>query len=349
MELDDYDIDFSGIDGVLDDISGGMRDFDDYIRILTEGENPVSFESIFVMIKDVLTGEINSIKELFIQIILIVIIASVFINLSKTLKSRQVAETGFYVSYMFLFMLITVTFSRLRDIASDSMNNLLSFMEALVPTFFMTVTYVAGSSTAVAFYQTALVIISLAEIILLKIFLPAVNIYFIFAMLNPIFGEDMFSKFIELLEKVIIWGLKMIFAFVAGVTLIQGMIIPAAGNVRRTILGRALSSVPGAGNTMGQMFESVYGAANLIKNAIGTAGLICIVIICAAPVIRLFVYSVVIQAGAALAQPVSNDKRLIDCMMAASRAFRLLLSILAVTAVMFMITIAIIVMFITPI
>ena len=346
--MDSYDVDFGSIDRVMDEILGNGDSFQDYRDVLTEGETPLSFEKIFTVIKDVITGELGAVKELFVQMMVIVIIASIFINLSKTLKSRQVSETGFYVAYMLLFMLITVTFSKLEDIAFQSMDNLLSFMEALVPAFFITVTYVSGSSTAVIFYQTALVIISLVEVLLLKIFLPAVNIYFVFSMLNPIFGEDMFSKLIELIEKLIVWGLKMVFALVAGVTVIQGMIIPAAGNVKRTILGKALSSVPGAGNTMGQMFESVYGAANLIKNAVGTAGLIVIVTICAAPVIRLLVYSVVIQAGAAIAQPASNDKRLINCMSMASKAFRLLLSILAMTAVLFMLTIAIVIMSTNP-
>lgn len=340
--MDNYNVDFGAIDEVLKGILDSKDSFGKYVDMIASGDEKFSFQSVFDGITGIFNDEIGSVKGLFAEMLVIIIIASIFVNFSKAFNSRQVSETGFYVTYMLMFMLISVTFTKLSDVAADILDKLLEFMQALLPSFFLTVTYITGSSTAVVFYQSALVVIGIVDMCIVRIFLPAVNMYFIFAMLNPLLSEDFFSKLIQLMEKLITWGLKSIFTLVAGIGLIQGMVIPAAANMKKGILGKALSSVPGVGNTIGQVAESVYGAGVLIKNAVGAAGLIVIVMICAVPLIRFIVYSLVMQTGAAITQPAANDKRMIECLSAAAKASKMLFYVVGMASVLFIITIAII-------
>ena len=340
--MDNYNMDFSAIDEVLKDITDNNESFSRYVDMFIDGDEKFSFQGVFNNIINTLNNEIAGVKGLFAEMIVIIIIAAIFINFSKALKSKQVSETGFYVTYMLMFMLLSVTFTGLSDIAEGILDNLLAFMQALIPSFFLTVTYITGSSTAVVFYQSALGVIGIVDMCIAKVFLPAVNMYFIFSMLNPLLSEDFFSRFITLMEKLILWGLKSIFTLVAGIGLIQGMVIPAAAGMRRGVVGKALTSVPGVGNTVGQVAESVYGAGILIKNAVGVSGLIIIVIICGAPMIRFLVYSLVMQTGAAITQPAANDKRMIECLSAASNASKMLFYVVGMASVLFIITIAIV-------
>ena len=340
--MDGYNVDFSAVDKVLKDITDSKESFGQYVDMIISGNEKFSFEGLFNSIAGIFKSEIAGVKGLFAEMIVIIIIASIFINFSKSLKSKQVSETGFYVTYMLMFMLLSVTFMRLTDTAGDILDNLLAFMQALIPSFFLTVTYITGSSTAVVFYQSALGVIGIVDMCIVKIFLPAVNMYFIFAMLNPLLSEDFFSKLITLMEKFISWGLKGVFTLVAGIGLMQGMVIPAAEGMKRGIFGKALSSVPGVGNTVGQVAESVYGAGILIKNAVGVSGLIVIVVICAVPMVKFLVYSLVMQAGAAITQPAANDERMIDCLSAAAKASKMLFYVVGMAAVLFIITIAIV-------
>lgn len=335
--------DFSDIDKVINDILG-TGSFEGYLSALSEDGGKISFDSIFRSISGAISGEIHSLKSLLVEMLIIIILAAVFVNFSKTFKSRQVSETGFYIAYMLMFMLLAVSFGRLRGVTVGVMEGLTSFMKALIPTFMMTVSYVSGSGAALIYYQSALVVVALVDLVLLKVFLPMVNMYFVFSMLNPLLKEDYFSKLTTLLEKIITWGVKSMFALVAGVGIVQSLIIPAAGSIRKSIAGKTLSAIPGVGNTVGAAFESVYGAGVLIKNAVGVSGLLVLGAICAVPLIRLCLYMFIYQSGAALAQPIDNDSRISGCIGAAAKSVQLLLLVAGMSAVLFVLTIAIVAM-----
>ena len=58
--------------------------------------------------------------------------------------------------------------------------------------------------------------------------------------------------------------------------------------------------------------------------------------------IRFLVYSLVMQTGAAITQPAANDKRMIECLSAASNASKMLFYVVGMASVLFIITIAIV-------
>lgn len=341
MDVHDYsDIDYSSIDSVLGDILDNGRGFSDYVGDIVDGGG-ISYDGIYNNIIGVFSGEFDSIKSTLGNMILIILIASIFINIAKSFNSRQVSENGFYITYMLMFILISVSFGQLESLSSDVLEKLVSFVKALLPTFFLTVTYVTGEG-AIVFYQSALAVIALVELVLGSIFLPAVKIYFIFGMINPMLEEKYCTRLLEFIEKFIEWGLKGILTIVSGIGIIQGLIVPAAAGMKKGIFNKVVKSIPGAGNTMDTVLESVYGAGVLIKNSVGVAGLIIIFAICVVPVIKIGSYMIVYHAGAALSEPLISDKRMIDCICAASKAARLLLMVVFVAVLMFVVTIGII-------
>lgn len=339
IEYGSVNIDYSDIDSVLNDIIGDGRSFGDYVGSMMDG-NVLSYDDIYNNICGILSGEIDSIRSMVGNMLLIILIAAVFINLAGTIGSRQISENGFYVTYMLLFILLSVSFGRLDGLAAAVMDNLINFISVLLPTFFMTVTYVAGGT--VILYQSAMAVIGIVEIILGKIFLPVVKAYFVLAMINPLLNGNYFTKFLELIEQFVIWGLKGLFILVSGIGLMQGMIIPAATGMKKGMVGRIIKSIPGAGNTMNTVMESVYGTGVLLKNAVGVAGLVIIIAICSIPVLKIGAYYLIYQFGAAVSEPVSADRRLIDCISAAAGAARLLLMIVFMSAMLFMVTIGIV-------
>ena len=184
-------------------------------------------------------------------------------------------------------------------------------------------------------------LITLVEAMLVNVFLPLINIYFVFALVNPLFEESLFSNLLELLEKTVSWGIRSMLALVVGLGMVQSMIIPVAGNIRNGMLVKRAEAIPGVGDGVSSALQTVLGAGAIIKNSVGVAGLI-VVIICVAPLIRLLVYSVSFQLGAAVSQPLAGDKRMSACMLAAAKSSRLMIMAVGMSATMFMVSIAII-------
>lgn len=336
-----YNIDYTAIDSILNNITGDNKSFEEYVNSYMNG-NVLSYDNIYNSIFGIISDEYESIRSLLGNMLLIIIIAAIFINIAGTIGSRQVSENGFYVTYMLLFIILSVSFSGLEELTVNVMDKLITFISVLLPTFFMTVTYVSGGGSVIM-YQSSLAVIGIVEIILGKIFVPAVKIYFIIAMLNPLLNGKYLTKMLEFIEQIITWGLKGILAFVSGIGIIQSMIVPASTAMQKGILGKVMKSIPGAGNTMNTIMESVYGTGILLKNSVGVAGLVIIITICLMPILKIGAYSLIYQFGAAVSEPLSADKRMIDCISQASKAAKLLLMIVFMSAMLFMITIGIVI------
>lgn len=334
------DMNFSEVDNVLNEIKGGSFSFEKYVDNLMNGGSG-GFGDIISNAASVLSMSFLDVRSLISDIIIIILMSAVFVTISRSFATKQVSDTGFYITYMLMYMLLATNFSGMYLIAENGLRLLIEFMTALLPSFFVSVTYVLGSSSSLVFYQSALILIAIVEGIILKIFLPMVNMYFIIGMLNPLLVEDYFSNALKLIEKIVMWGLKSIFVLVMGVGVVESIILPQTSEIRSVLMKRIMS-VPGAGSQIGTAFEVVFGAGNIIKNSIGVAGLIFIMIICLYPAAKLLMYDFVCRLLAAAAQPVCVDKRMGGCLSQAARTIKMLFLIVSMSALLFLITIAVV-------
>lgn len=339
-------LDFSEIQDAIDDIKidnldGGKFQFKDYVEGFVSGSRTFSFKAVLQDVADTFLGQLKKERLAIVQLIGIAIIAAIFTSFTNVFKSSQIAETGFYVTYLLLFTLLTTTFYKITQIAGSTLDNLLDFMKALLPTYAVGIAFCTGSKTSMVFYETTLGIITVVNILLVNIILPMINVYFVLLLANNIMKEDMLSKMSELLEKIISWSLKTVLAAVIGVNVIQGLVIPVSDQVKKSVLMKTAQAIPGVGNTMRVATESILQASVLIKNAIGVAGLVVVIGICLVPIIKLAMYQLIYSFGAAIVQPIS-DKRIINCINATAKSAKLLMNVVMVSAVLFLFTIVIV-------
>lgn len=129
-------------------------------------------------------------------------------------------------------------------------------------------------------------------------------------------------------------------AVVIGLNVVQGIITPAVDSFKKTAVHRAITAVPGVGTTMSAVTEVMVGSGMLIKNGVGVAILIVLVIVCLVPVCKMTVFMLLYRVAAALVQPIC-DKRMLDCIYTVSEGTRLLLKCVTTALVLFFMTIAI--------
>lgn len=339
----DSDFDYNEIQSVIDDVlaSDDNINFEQYVSDLVSGEKKFSLKQIGNDIKDAITKEIRNNVGTLTSLISIAVIAAVFTNFSYAFQNTQVAETGFYVAYLLLFSVLTVSFISAATLAANTITAVLNFMKALVPAYFLSVAFVSSAGTSMVYYQVTLFLITFVDVLLIKLVIPMINIYLIVSMANNLSKEDLLSKLADLLSVVIKWLLKTLLGFVVGFNAIQGLILPVADSVKKSALLKLAGAIPGVGDVLGSVTESVFGAGILLKNAIGVAGVIVIITICALPIIKLAITTLIYRVSSAAVQPIS-DKRMLNCITASADAAALLLQTVLVGAVLFLLTITII-------
>ncbi len=338
---DNYD--YSEIQDVIDDVmNGGNKfDFNDYIDKLINGEEAFSFSAIGKQLLNSIKGEINGNISTFVNLVTIALIAALFTNLSMAFKNNQVSETGYYITYLLLFGLLISSFIIASRIAATTISAILDFMKALAPTYLMSVAFCTGATTSMVYYEAALLLITLVDFLIVKVIIPMINFYLVIMLANNLSKEDTLSKLAGLFSSAIDWLLKSLLAAVIGFNTIQGLIVPVADQVKRSVLLKASEAIPAVGDALGGVTETVLGAGVLLKNAIGVAGLIVIISICAVPFIKLLMITVVYKVGSAALQPIS-DKRFIECISASAKSASMLLKTVFVGAVLFILSITIV-------
>jgi len=337
------DYDYSEIQQVIDDSLGNRNEFNfkDYIQKVMKGEETFSISGITKQLLQSIKGEVDANVGTFGSLITISLIAALFTNFSMAFKNNHVSETGFYVTYLILFSLLISSFVIASKVAATTIGTILDFMKAMVPTYLMSVAFCTGPTTSLVYYQGALGLITLVDFVIVRLIIPMINFYLVIMLANNLSKEDMLSRLAELFETAISWLLKSLLAVVIGFSAIKGLIVPVADQVKRSVLYKASEAIPGIGDALGGVTETLLSTGVLLKNAIGVAGLIVILTICAVPFIKLLIITAVYKVGGAVLQPIS-DKRFIECISASAKSAALLLQTVFVGAVLFLLAITIV-------
>ncbi len=335
--------DYEEIQEVLDDIMAYENNikFGDYVGKIASGEEAFSIAAIAEEFIQGIKEEVKANITMFAQLLSIALFAAIFTNLSMAFKNNQVSETGYYITYLLLFVLLMASFVTASATASSAIRNVLNFMKVLVPAYSLSIGFCSGSTSSLFYYEFALILITFADFIIIKMVIPLINFYMVIMLANNLSKEDMLSRLAALLESVIRWTLKSLLAAVIGMQAIQGLIMPVIDDIKRSALLRASETLPGIGAAFGGITETVLSSGVLLKNSIGVAGLVVIVIVCTVPIIKIMVIALIYRFSAAVLQPVS-DKRIVECIGGSAKSTGLLLRALVIGAVLFMLSITII-------
>ena len=331
------------VEEVLQELKGEEIDFSirEYVGEVLRGEGELSLPGIRDYVGNYVVSRLENSRSTLVRLILYAVLSGIFLNFSSSMYEKQMGETAFYIIYFLTVTTMVTGFFSATAVAGKVLEDILKFMNALVPSFSVALTWSSGSATSMAFYQAALSAIAVVENVLIKFFLPAVQIYFLVSILNPL-SEFRFTKFTSLVRGIIRGGMKIILAVLIGHQGIQGLIMPALDSVKRSRLFQTASSMPGVGNLFGGVTDTVISTGVLIKSAIGVGGLAAVCIICILPLLKLGTFTVLYRGLSAFTQPVT-DKRLVAVFQSTADSGKLLLYIVCMTALMFLITLTIII------
>lgn len=339
-QMEDYD--YGDIQEYLDEILGETEvHFTDLMQSLMSGDFSGLGQQVGELLRQGAVSGLNSNGKALRQVILTALFGALLSRFSEAFSKNGIGETGFYVTYLLLTSLLLGAFFSTKELGEELIRHMLQFMQVLIPVFFVAVAYAGGSVTALAFYQMVLLVIAAVQWLFLAILLPLIQVYVCLQLVNSLSREDFLSKAAELLETILEWSMRTLLGVVIGIHMIQGLVLPMVDSVKSAALRRAVSAIPWVGKGGEAVAQVLLGSGALIKNAIGMAALVVLVLICIIPVVKLGLIALLYQAAAAMLQPAA-DARLVESILAVSSGTRLVMRLVIHTLVLFMLTLAII-------
>ncbi len=336
------EFDFSGIEEFLRGREAGAGlGFREIMNLLMEGELGTLWGRIADVLKEKLFSELSVGGKLTGQILALGILGAVFTNFSDVFNGNQISEAGFYVTYLLLFTMLTAGIGQSIQVAADTVDTILQFMKVLMPSYFLVVAFAGGSVSAAAMYEFTLLIISVGQWFLGGILIPASRVYLMLVFAGNMAKEELLSRMTELVEKAIGWGMKTLLGVVLGFHLIQGMVLPYVDSLKNGSVQKLVGMIPGIGQGAAAVTQMILGSGVLIKNTMGMAAVVVLMVITAIPIMKLIILMLLYKCLAALMEPVC-DKRLVKCIEAAAKGHKMLLQIVMTAAFLLVITVAVV-------
>lgn len=340
------ELDLAGLDQFLQEQSeqgAAMPPLSALLNLLMEGRFGEVCELVLAVLRQQLLAEVTTGGDFLAQVMILGLLGAVFSNYASIFSGSQIAETGFFITYLLMLTFLASSFLTGIGVAGDLLGAVIEFMQALLPSFFLSVSLIGGTVTSAAGCSLMLFSIEVAQHLFLRIFLPLIRLYTLLVMAGHLLREDLFSKGTELLKQGISWGMKTVTGLILGFQLLQGMLAPYADVVKHTPVKRLLQALPGIGQGAAAVSQMLLGSGVLIKNSMGAGAAVVLFLLSAIPLLKLLLLCVLYQGAAAFLQPVC-DKRLISCLSAVGEGCRLLFAAAACTVLLFLLSIAIVCM-----
>lgn len=323
------------------DGAGAGMTFSGLMKELLAGNGKAAGGMILSAARDALVREISRGGQMAGQLLALGLIGAVFANFSDIFTGSQISETGFFMTYLLAFTVLAAGFADSVTIAKEVLEKQMEFLKALIPAYFMTVAWAGGSLSSVAWYEVVLFLITAVQWMYVSMLVPVTQIYILLVMAGHITKEDMLSKLTGLIKTGVEWGTKSLIGIVLGFQVIQGLVLPYADSVHTAGVQKLLQVIPGIGQGAGAVTKIMLGSGVLIKNTMGAAAVILLVLVSLVPVLKLLVLLFLYRGVAAMMQPVC-DKRLVACISSVADGQKLLLGLVVSSLLLFVLTIALI-------
>ena len=337
------------LEGLYDYISTMKSNFElindldpvSYIKnYISTGKGNLSFSKICDAAFSLLFKEVKTVLSMCIIIVVIGIICSLIKNLQSAFSSESISEIAFYACYALMIIVLTRTFIISLDLAKDIITQISGFMSKLLPILVVMLGVAGGFTESATMDPIVLGTTIIIPKIYLNIILPLILITFVLQFTNNISTEPKISNLCSLVKSSVLWIQGLILTVYIGLLTVRGITASTIDAVTlKTAKFTIDNFIPIVGKTFSDAIASVAGYSLIINNAIGSVGLLVLILIILYPIIKIFLSSIILKISSSLLEPIA-DKRITKAVFSAGDSLILILSSVLCVSLMFFVLIA---------
>ncbi|QSZ26514.1 stage III sporulation protein AE [Aceticella autotrophica] len=308
-----------------------------YITNMLSGKQTFNIKDIFNNILNLFFKEISSSIKLLIQLIILAIISAVLTNIEGSFEREGISQIAFISIYAVLIIIAIKSFMGALTIGGDTINSMVDFMQAVLP-MLITMLVSVGAMVSASFFQPAVILaVEFTAQIIRDFVFPAILFMTVIKIVSNISDKFSLNKLADFIKTVCTGSLSILLSIFLGIITIQGLTSSIAdGVLSRTAKYAVGTFLPVIGGILSESIDAIIGASFLIKGAVGTFGLIAIIMISALPLIKLMVLLIIYKLSAALVEPIA-DKKIVAFLSDLSMSITYIFAALAsVTLMMFL-------------
>ena len=211
----------------------------------------VDNSTMFHKVLNLLGKEAVSCLKTLVSILVIIIIHSILKSISDSLESSNVSQIIYYVQYILIVIVIMNSFADVIQMVKDTSNNLIGFMNSLVPLLITLMLYTGNIVTSGIVEPIILFMINVLGNCINMILIPVVLIITALSIISKISDKIQINKLSKLLNSGVIWFLGIsLTLFVATISLEGTLSSSVDGITAKTAKAAVSTAIPVVGKIL---------------------------------------------------------------------------------------------------
>ena len=310
-------------------------DIEEILNQAISGE--VDNSTILKRILNLFGSEVTTNIKSLVGILAIILIHSILKSISDSLENDGISKLIYYVQYILIVTIIMGNFSEIIKLVQETSNNLVGFMNMLVPLLIMLMTYTGSITTSSVLEPIILFMVNFIANIIQTLIIPLVLVYTSLVILSKISDKVQIDRLSKFFKSGVVWFLGIVLTIFVGIVSLEGTLSSSVdGITSKTTKAVVSSAIPVVGKILGDAVDTVLGCGVILKNAIGVLGVIIIIGICIMPIIKLGILMLSYKILSAIVQPIADEK-IVSLLEEVGDIFKIFLGILCAISFMLII------------
>lgn len=326
-----------------EDVSiSGEEFYNKTVNEIAKGEMDLNPINIINNLINSVFEEISETKTLIKSILLIAIAAGLLRILSEAFGEGEANSAASFACFVLMAGTTVKIFAEVIGYGTEVIHSLCGFITKFEPVFVGLLASGGAITQAAAFQPVLAGSVYVLGLLVDKCILPMNYFSAILGIVNNIGDRVELGTLNRLLQSASKWLLTGVLTLFSSILAIYGFGTSAMNTVTLKGIKFAVGSfVPVVGGILSDTIDTVLSGANLLKNAVGTAGMITIITIASMPIIKIWIMMMLLKVTAAVIEPFS-DKRITSMLIVVSEAVANIFSMVITSVMLFVISIGII-------
>lgn len=318
-------------------------DFKALIRGLASGDISLQPTEIFNQCINYLFKEVVANSNLLGKLVVLAIICAVLQNLAGAFEKSTTGQLTHMVAYLVLITIAVSSFGLAIQLGREVVDKMVVFMQALLPLLLTLLVAVGGIASAAIFHPLIFITITAFGTIIKNVILPLIFFAAVLEIVSGLSKHFQVSKLAGLLKGVAMALMGLLSTIFLGVMAIQGVAGAVGDSVTfRTAKFATDTFIPVVGGVFSDALEAVIRSSLLMKNAVGIAGVLIIIMIVAIPLVKIVIIAFIYKLAGAVIQPVGEEK-ISDCLNGLGNSLLTVFGAVATVGLLFFFALAIVV------
>ncbi|RIX53390.1 stage III sporulation protein AE [Paenibacillus nanensis] len=280
--------------------------------------------------------------KLLVTIVMLTVFSMVLETLQNAFERNTISRVAYSITYLVLVIIAVNSFHVAIGYARNAIEDMMSFMLAMVPLLLTLLASMGNVVTVSVLHPLIIFMIHVVGTVIYTVVFPLLFFSAVLHIASALTDKFKVTQLANLLRTIAVGTLGVLLTIFLGVISVQGITGAVTDGVTlRTAKFVTGNFVPVVGRMFSDAADTVISASMLAKNAIGLAGVIILIFLCAFPALKILTLALIYNVSAAVMQPL-GDSPIVTCLKTIGKTMVYVFGALAAVSLMFFLAVTII-------